>query len=144
MQSDQTPRGLFEDTLAVTGRQVLAFVIAAIAAVASGGIAGWAIGVIAFALALVPAGYFRDLWDDRANRRAIAFGLLLVMVVSALFAVLASAAITWTPWLIEQGLATLVICAHGILASAAVQALAAAIALVCLRLGVGLPDFIDE
>lgn len=145
MQSPETSRGLFEDTLAVAGRQLLAFVVGAIAGAMYGGLVGWAVAAAAVAMAIVPAGYFKDLWNDRSNHRAIVSGLVQIVVTSAALAALSFATLGWEPSSTTGvGAGTVMMCAYGIMASAAVQSAAALIALACLMLGVGLPDFIDD
>jgi hypothetical protein len=144
MQPEETPRGIFEDTLAIAGRQLLAFVVGAAAGAMYGGMLGWAVAAVAVVMAVVPAGYFKDLWDDRSNHRAIMSGLVQIVLTSALAAVLAWAAIVWMPVVWGDGPAIILLCAYGVLASAAVQALGGITAIACLLLGIGLPDFIDD
>lgn len=144
MQDNSTPRSIFEDTLAVAGRQVLAFIVCAAAGASHGSVWAWLLGAIGAGMSVVPAGYFRDLWVERRNRRAITAGLVQIIATCAVGATLALVLLGWVPSLMDQSQAVIAACAYGVIASAAIQSICAGIMLACLILGLGLPDFLDD
>jgi hypothetical protein len=144
MQDNSTPRSIFEDTLAIAGRQALAFIVCAAAGASYGSVWAWLLGAIGVGMSVVPAGYFRDLWADSLNRRAITAGLVQIIVTGAVVSLLAFALLGWAASLMEQNQAVVAVSAYGVIASAAIQSICAGIMLACLIHGLGLPEFLDE
>ncbi|MEZ6028978.1 MAG: hypothetical protein R3C46_04420 [Hyphomonadaceae bacterium] len=144
MQSDNAPRHPLEDVWAVASRQALAFVVSAAAGAMLGGMIGWAVTLAAVALSVVPIGYFRNIWSDRQSRRAIMFGLTQVIVTSLAVSFLGVWTLGYAPTFLGSESAAATMCIYGAFCSAALQSLVAIVALICLALGVELPEFIDE
>ena len=154
---------LFEDAAGMAGAQLFAVVVSGLAGVAWGiahvgavGVDGYpiqmpfsgllAIGLVVAApvLSIAPVSRYTLYWMQPNQRSWIATRLGQMLIMAAAMGLVSFALAGGTVDLFTPGQGMMMWGVYSIMISCAVQAVIAAFAMVLLRLGIGLPDALDN